>query len=349
MSAAHSHRPPRDRPGARKSGDFTRSLPVVVILTLLIWIYAERAQNRDDSVTAVLSIVASDPNLSAATLDAGDGRVAVSVNGPRGQIDALKTRIESASIDGKLRVTLPAADSSAGDKTLDLTRVLNDAPLFANSGVTVTKTSPAQVRVSVEPVVSRNVTVVVPSDLSVTLLSQNFDPAKIAVRGPASAVNREFNGDSPTIAVNAAQLREAAAGGSRSIDIALTPPVDPLITLGVKQVRMTFEVGSTVLDVTVPSVGILIERPLGDDGKSKVVMKRGPVITNVQLRGPANLVNKYVGDQPETKLQAVLPVTQDDDGKTDLHRDVLFPYRERGVEVVGGPYTVGFDVIDLTP
>lgn len=333
----------------KRAGEFSRTMLIVVPLTLLIWIYAERAQNRDDAVRTLLGVTIADPKLTASLTDSAESPVTISLNGPRGQIDQLKARIEANSVDRRLGVVVPPADATVGEKPVDLTRLLNADPLFSGSGVLVTKTEPSQVRVTVDTLVPREAKVVLPGDLSVTLLNVTFDPPVITVRGPSQAMNSQFGTGEATVAVDVTNLGSTAGTGPRMQDVPLVPPRDSRLSYSVPRVRMSFEVGSTVEDFRIPTVGILIERPLGEDGTTKVIMRRGPVINNVQIRGPASAIARYRGDQPDAILRAVLPIQPDDAGRTDIRRAVKFSGLEPGVTVIDQPYEVTFDVRVLTP
>ncbi|MGC4033005.1 MAG: hypothetical protein QM754_14970 [Tepidisphaeraceae bacterium] len=338
---------PGNPPNGRRPGEFIRTLPVVAFLTVLIWVYAERANTRDDTLTVQFDLEAADPNLDVAVVGASDDRLAITVNGPRGQIEQLRNRIESAAFAGRIRIPLSSGESSAGEKSIDLAARLNDTPLIKNSGVSVTKTSPVQVRAVVDPIIPREVTVVLPRELPVTLQSYSFSPQKLTVKGPTAVINREFATENPTIAVDISSLRSIETVREQSREVPVVLPADGRIHLSQNKVKMAFEIGSTIREEKVRTVAILIERPLGDEGKYKVVMRKGPVINNVGIRGPANLVAKYGGDQPEVALKAVLPVTQADIGHTDITRAVTFPYKEAGITVLNEPIEVQFDVIDL--
>ncbi|HEX8323288.1 MAG TPA: hypothetical protein VF595_05180 [Tepidisphaeraceae bacterium] len=335
----------------RRPGEFSGTMLIVIPLTLLIWVYAERAQNRDGSVQTLLGVTIADPKLTATIVDPVESPVTIELNGPQGQIDRLKSTIEATVIDRRLRVALTPADYGLGEnKSLDLARLLNANPLFADSGVLVTKTTPAQVRVTVDQLVTREARVAVPTEAFVALLNVSFDPPRVKVSGPMQAIASQFGGADPTVTVDLSSLAKAQrSAGPQRQEMPLTPARDSRITYTPARVQMNFEIGSTIEEFTIPSVGILVVRPVSEDGASRVVIRGSPVIPNVQVRGPGPMIAKYKGDAPEATLKAILEVTNALAGQNELRKEVKFPLLLPGVEVISGPYEVIFDVRELTP
>ncbi len=344
LARLRPNRSPSPAAGPSRARELLKSLPVVVILTVLIWIYAERAQIGPDQVSVLVSVGTSEPNLVATVIDPVDTPLTLALSGPRGQLEAFKTKLMSALQDRRLKLMLSGADAAVGSHALDAARLLNADPLLSRSGVFVTGTTPTQIRVTVDPMDTVTADIVLPRDLPVTLLKSRFEPAHVTLHGPRPAIEAAFPNGKPTVVVNATRI-SAGDGSEQTLDLQLVPPADPRLTLDTSQVKMTFTAGSTVQTSTIPSAFIDVVRPVAIDGGSKVIIHGGSVLHNVQIRGPAVLVNKYTGGRPESDLRAMVFIKPDDVGKTNLRKELKWPVLEDGaVQVVGGPSEVDVDV-----
>ena len=330
---------PTARPG--RAAEFVKTMLVVVPLTVLIWIYAERAQIGPDKVSLLISAGTVEPNLVADILESDEQPLTINLNGPRGQVEALKQRLDKLLEDGRYKLTLSGVDAAVGQHTIDAAQLLNRDPIFANSGVTVTGTAPAQLRVNVDAVISRPATVVLSKDgLKIELLNQSFDPPTLMLSGPQSA----FPSEAPTVSADASSLTPGDEAGEQSADVPVQPP-DHRLRVSASKVKMTYTAGSMVTTVNVATVFIDVVRPIGDeDGKSKVVISSGNVLHNVQIRGPTNLVSKYASGT--LKLSAQLYVSHDDIGQGSKRGELKWPPIEDGqVKPLGGPPEVTYEVV----
>lgn len=342
------------RLGSRqRTSEIIKTLVIVVPLTLLIWIYAERAQIAEDSTTVLMDVALADPGLNASVLDAkGPVSVRLDLSGPRVRIDQLKTDLEQKSMAGTLKLNLPATIyAREGIQNVDIVPILNVDPTVIDSGVTIKAATPPGFRVVVAKVVSRDVTVVLPPDMLVSLQNVAFDPPRITVRGPEPVMNSIYPGDNATIPVDLANKGASLTGtGTQTIDVPLAPSAltllhDHGLTPTPSRVKMSFEVGTREREYTIPSVPIVVQKLLTQD-RNAVTVKGLPVIQNVRVRGPANLVRQLEGDNATVHPQAVLRIRSDDAGKTDLHRAVDLVGLPPEVKVVGQPNEVDFDVKD---
>lgn len=330
---------PTARPG--RAAEFVKTMIVVVPLTALIWIFAERAQIGPDKVSLLISAGTAEPNLVADILESDEQPLTINLNGPRGQIEALKQRLDKMLEDGRYKLTLSGVDAAVGQHTIDATQLLNRDPIFVSSGVTVSSTAPAQLRVNVDAVISRPATVELSRDgLKVELLNPVFDPPTVMLTGPQSA----FPSATPTVTADASGLTVGDEAGEQSVDVPVQPP-DHRLKVGTAKVKMTYTAGTAVTTVNVATVFIDVVRPVGDeDGKSKVLISSGNVIHNVQVRGPTNLVNQYASGTK--KLSAQLYVSHDDIGQGSKRGELKWaPIEDGQVKPLPGPYEVTYEAV----
>lgn len=334
------------RLGSRqRSTEILRTLVVVIPLTVLIWVYAERAQITQDSVDLSMGATLTDPALEAAIVDPASSPIKLTLQGSRVSIEALKNELKHKSMDGKLNLSLPANFSHVGQQNADVALTLNSDPIIKDSGVFITMAEPTYVRVAVSKIISWDVAVALPPDMPVLLQNVVFDPPRVTVRGPQPAMETAYQSDSRTATVDLSNQPAALAGtGTQTITVSLRAPADTRLTMSPQQVRMTFEVGTREREFTVPSVPIVVQKLLSHE-RDQVSVKGSPVVQNVRVRGPANLVSKLEGDNPSIRPTAVLRVRPEDAGQSDLHRDVDFIGLPTEVKVIG-TYGVDFDVKD---
>lgn len=327
--------------------EVAKTLTVVVPLTLLIWIYAERAQPAVGTARVPIDVSVADSSLTAAIVDQSNPTIEIKMTGPRVLFDALQNQLRQLSMEQGLRLALDPSQSQVGSKTIDLQQKLNETPIIRDSGVTIDSVTPTTVRVSVEHVASRAIGLELPPNTQVSLQHVTFDPPTVTVRGPQSEVESLLNSDHPRLMIDGGNLVETInQAGGRPVEVTVVPPREfPRLTVSPMKVRMSYEVGSREIDGQIPSVAVVIERPIAQEGRFRVKPKL-PVVRNVTIHGPVDQVSKLTGDEPSQRLTAVLRVSADDIGKSDVTRAVDFQGLPPGVTVTGGPYTVEFDVID---
>lgn len=141
-----------------------KSLPLTIVLTILIWMYAEAqftAHREDIPVTLRLVAPSKDYLLSVHGADPDDSRgrdaitVRITVQGSQAKIDRLYQQSNGTMTPDEdlasLRFMLPADDAKAGAvRVYDTQFVLNNLPYFRHNGLMVTAASPSKVRVGIE-------------------------------------------------------------------------------------------------------------------------------------------------------------------------------------------------------
>lgn len=320
-----------------------KTLAIVIPLTILIWVYAERAQTQNEPLSVLIAFTTSNANF-AATVPAVNESITLTLEGPRGQIEQFKKNMQELTRDSHLELALPNGDATVGTKTIILAQAIKADPHFASLNVTV-KTAPQELRVSVDPVISKVVTVAQPANAQVSLQNVSFDPPRVTVTGPTPLLNDDFSGDNPTISIDTSNLDLSTTTAPRTATVPLIRPNKSRIQLSASQVKMTYEVGSTIRSGEIKTVYIDVRRPISEDGRSKVIIRGsgGPVIHNVQVTGPSDVVSQLIGDNPVLPVKAVLTITREDIDKGELRHPVDFDLK-KGVTVTGGPYEVTFEV-----
>lgn len=318
-----------------RAAEILKTLVVVVPLTLLIWIYAERSQLKPGS--AQVSVVLAPARQTLAPTEPLG--LSLDFEGPQNQLTQLKEELSKRTATGQLRVSLPEI-YDAGDNTIDTKLLLSNDPFFASYGVQIMKVTPPIVRVHLDPLKRKSLTVVMPADVPATVQQVKFNPPTVVVTGPESKINEEYRNG--TISIDDSGLKQAMATPGRHTEqsVPLVMPRDGRSTVSTPRVDVEFEVTSDDKEVTVPTVFIDVQQPLAQQGKWAVRLGQ-QVLQNVRLRGPKAIVEKY--ERLDEPLTAVLRVKQDDiaaGGATA--RQLVFLDLPAGVTVTSGPYSVSF-------
>lgn len=327
----------------RRVMEFLKTMLVVAPLTLLIWIYAERSQVKPDS--AQISVVLAPANQALAPTEP----IALSldiIEGPPNQLARFKEELNQRSAAGQLRINLPQI-YDAGDNPIDTKLLLNGDPVLGSYGVQITKVTPPILRVHIDKITWKTLTVSMPqtSDVPPNVQEVKFEPSTVNASGPESIMERDYPGNNPKIFIDITNLKQkfATPGSHTEPNVPVVLPRDGRFTIDKPRISVVkFDVSSDDAEVTVPSAFIAVQQPLAQQGKWQVKLSE-QVIQNVKLRGPKTIVQKY--ERGEEPLTAVLRVSQDDiatGGGTD--RKLEFVDLPSDVEVKSGPYSMNFSL-----
>ena len=140
-----------------------KSLPLTIMLTILIWMYAEaQFTSTRDGLLVSLNVDSPVSNYCVRVLDPADGQyhqtlpIRVSVEGPQNKVDTLLQSTRQLGGEGDLLSFpfVPSAEAmkSGGEQNFDTASLLNAMPYFRDNGLTVTTATPARMRLEVQPV-----------------------------------------------------------------------------------------------------------------------------------------------------------------------------------------------------
>ena len=141
-----------------------KSLPLTIVLTILIWMYAEAqftAHRADIPITLRVAAASKEYSLNVHGADPDDSRgrdvltIRIAVQGSQAKIDRLYLQSNGTTTPDQdlanLRFLLPAEDTKAGaSRIYDTLIVLNTLPYFRQNGLMVTAANPARMRVDIE-------------------------------------------------------------------------------------------------------------------------------------------------------------------------------------------------------
>jgi hypothetical protein len=121
-------------------GETVRTLLVVSVVAVLVWLFAESRTLQTRTVTVPVEITPGGSGVAFRLLDpdAWPGTLELELAGPTGLIDALRGR-SAEPIVLELGEELPA---EPGSRSIDLLDAIRRDELFADSGLTVRRVSP---------------------------------------------------------------------------------------------------------------------------------------------------------------------------------------------------------------
>ena len=337
------------RLGSRqRTTEILKTLVIVVPLTLLIWVYAERAQTVYDTVDFAPKVSVNEPGLVAELESATNMAVSIQLdlNGPHTQIESLKSEISQRLMRDKLALALPSALSHPGKQNVDVANAFNSDPLFANSGVTIIKATPSYVTVNVNRLKPTDLVVKLPTDGLYPLQNVTFDPPRITVTGPEPVVLREYPGaNDQSVTVDLRDQSAALAGtGTKTIDVKLILPTTKSLVFSTDHVKMTCDLTTSNREITLPPFPLVVQKLAAQESLQQVVLKGQPLIQNVRVSGPGNVISKMEGDNPSIRPVGVLQVLPADTGKSDINRPIIIQDLPPEVKLISGAPSVDFDV-----
>lgn len=310
---------------------FFKTLAWLVPLTLLIWIYAERAQVVPvDNVSIPIDVQSADPNRFVA-LEMTDKNVIARMSGPLSRIDDLRQRINP---EGGKPTVLISIDPSIGkgEISLDSAPQIANSRIFKYSGVNIYDARPARLKVRIDDYVEHEIPVVAPADVT-NLTNPVFTPAKITVRAPSSYF--------PT---NVKLVAEADLAGAKILDkpghyevtVHVVCPVLPTdnVTYTPSVVKAVLDVNPTDVKYTLKSVPVYLQGP--NFVLTQRDVKYQDTVYDVKVVGPPDKIAQL--ESQDVKPIAVLKI----DGK-DLSGPSPASPKTRRLDFEGFPDGVRLD------
>jgi hypothetical protein len=164
-------------------------IAIVALITALIWVWADLAQDDTDKIPPVTISFSrgGDPTLSASFNQEPTAVVKdVEVSGPSAKIDGLKRGLEDGSINSEIRLE-PAAQqmTEPGRYILDVRDFLRKSDQIGGRGLTVRSCDPETLSVLIERLVRKSVTVVCLDENQTPVTEAVIEPPKVEMLVPA--------------------------------------------------------------------------------------------------------------------------------------------------------------------
>jgi hypothetical protein len=321
--------------------EMLKQLAWVVPLTLLIWVYAEREQvTKEGNETIPFELVSSDPNRLVTLKPPQDSNVVVELEGPRARVQDVLHRLRGGEFPQGLRIEVDRALEANRDHQVPTIALIANHDLFRRNGITITRTQPDTINVTVDAIIDREARVVPAPGTPNLLEGTKFDPPTVKVRGPFNVLQPATEGGSaaPLVAYAHIPPELLTTPGTRDADdlmLSLPPPLnrDTRVTLIPAKVNAALEVRASDAEWDMPAMTISLDVP--KTVADKYTVRYNTSLANVKLIGPKDVIDA-IQTEGGPKPYAQLKVTIDDAtaaSSQDLRRKLRFVDLPRGVRV----------------
>jgi len=320
---------------AEKMIEMLKQLAWVVPLTLLIWIYAEREQvTKEQNETIPFEIVSTDPNRLVTLRPPQDSNVVVELEGPRARVQDVLHRLRGGEFPQGLRIEIDKALLPNRDHQLRTISLIANHDLFRHNGITVTRTQPDTITVSVDAIVERDARVA-PVPGTANLGEAKFDPPIVKLRGPRNVLSPDgdFN---PLVAYAHVPPNVLTQPGQRDADaleLTLPPPLakDPRIVITPSKVDAVLQVRASDAKWEMRAMTIRLDVPKGVT--DKFIVEYDPSLPNVTLIGPKDIIDQLSAGTANITPYALLSVSGEDADGGAQQRTLRFVDLPEGVRV----------------
>jgi len=280
-------------------GVTAKEVIAVVVVTALIWLYAEAESVSTTNVETFVSI--SVPEGSDRVVTPVDpswtGEINIRLQGARGSIDAAKTALARGIA---LALGAGGVPGRPGQHSINLQSAIQNAALRGHTGVVVVAVDPPTLTIDVEPIVripDVPIRLTPPEDVQLAG-DLVIEPAIATVTAPQSVVDMIDSSDTPLVAnvrLIATDLNDLPPGVSRTLTGTLELPdgllSEPSVTISPQTVSVTLRIESQLIEVVLPSVPIweFIPPPEADNW---TVTIDPPFLTDLTVSGPSDLVQR---------------------------------------------------------
>ncbi|MFZ4573206.1 MAG: hypothetical protein ACOYN0_02340 [Phycisphaerales bacterium] len=351
-----------------------RTITIVTLVTLLIWVFAEsetlQPAERSTQVVfridpvgnKVLGLLGPDgeplaaPSLpvtgpDGAPLAAPSLPVTMWVEGPLPAIESLDEVLRQGSVE--IAYSALDLELSTGARDVRLVDAFRQSRVLSNIGVTVLRTDPEFVRVRMEELVSRRLRVEVPTtggesdglpetrpaDIEVTMTkaqSDALDPGAVAVARIDPAIwSKLLPGKRETVAGVRVELPPALSG-------------KPHVRASPAAVDVTLTLRSKTANAKLDSVPVALRLAPEEFGKWNIdVPESDRFLTDVIVNGPAEYVAAIAGQR--VQLVAVVSLTFEELEKRISTKEAVFVDIPPGVKVDVANRTVRLSISPREP
>ncbi len=327
--------------------DKLETLIVTVLITILVWLWAE-AQNVQTYTNQRVQVRFVAPPGQAGQLaitPADPVPVEVSFTTSTGQYDRFRQDVNSHVIE--IEVAAPA-DANGSIQEIALRNRLENA-VFRNLGITLEDVSPPQQRVEVYPIetYSLRVEVVSPSGFEI-VGSPTAEPAMVELRLPTN-LGARAQGMVVNVQLGQQDLQTAAPNEPQTLTVPLSVPRNlesDWTTLLTTQVQVTFTVRKQTDSYVIGRAPIHINAPSLLLSQYRIDLADNQFVRDVEVSGPADVIEAIESGEAKVVAEIRPTIEELESGLTSL--PVFFDLPP-GVTVQSAVPQVSFTVERLTP
>ncbi len=308
-----------------------QNLGLITLITLLIWLYAEAQNVRQES--AELLVRLPDVIGQATVVDPTDRRepirVAVELRGNSARLSELRATLAGL---GVIELPLEAAhlpQNDAGIGPIDLRPLLQRAsltprggsgPRLADLGVSLDSVEPVSINVRIDQLVEKNVDVVFrPEGVQIDSASLKIDPPQVVLVLPQSLVEQYSSAQDVfklEATVPQVDLPKLPPGVKQTVNAQLAIPQvlqSEYTQLKTNTVDVTFTIASQTESHVLGVVPVWLLAPPSELQRYQVTLAEDSrVLNDVTVTGPRQLVDQLRAGDTKLRVVGRIELTADD-------------------------------------
>lgn len=298
-----------------------RTVVVVSLVSVLIWIVAEGESLSTERVEVVVRLVSdSSDTAMRPTADNGwTGRVVLELEGSTAEVSRLRELLRDPI---GLNPGDPGVPVEPGQHTLDIADVLRQSEVFEGSGVSLSSVEPETADVLIDRVQWRQFEVAVNVPDLASASSPVADPRQVRVLVPSLVAGQISNLRSLTASLTSDQVAGLKVGERNVIP---NVPIDlpealanhPFVRATPDRVSVTVTLENREDSITLNNVPVQIRRPAFEAERWTVqVDPQDHLLQNVTVTGPSDLIEQIRNQQLTIFASVVLTLDDRDAGIT---------------------------------
>jgi hypothetical protein len=290
-----------------------KSLVWVAPLTLLIWIYAEREQQKDQAATFQVEVRSGSPNQVARMADQGGAQaatVSAVLHGPKARLGEV---MDSLRAGVPIQVTIDAG-RQPGLHDVEILQLIQRDPRLRDNNVTVTEIQPRMLRVEVDALQEQTLDVKVDPNVRLRLNADPlFEPPQVRVSAPTAAFQKAMMAKRPLYAVATLPPEALTPGRHGPVSVRVTVPAlgDPDVTLRQANVMATIDVGEAEEVYKIPSLPVFMV-VTGETSDAYHVTYNPKFVPSVPVYGSPEKIQQLRANQLSPKPEARFSITNAD-------------------------------------
>ncbi|MEZ0267350.1 MAG: hypothetical protein ACAI43_21665 [Phycisphaerae bacterium] len=282
----------RDRlPSADRTMSVLKNLLVVVPLTLLIWVYAEREQ----AVTVPgnifpVEVRTTAPDRVVVLRWPADHNLIVELSGPRGKMDEVRQKLLPGAPGSAPVQLLIDPQLGTGPQELETAKQLNLHPLFKNNGITVKSCQPPYIKVDIDVIEERDAVVKVPPQVAANLENVTFVPRVVKIRAPKRLLDAAEQAGELSVWADLSK-REELKKRTGTVELKNVPLYwdhREFVTLSAPVADANVVIKTADVAYTIPTVAVMKVTP--NKFEDTNTLEFSPTFPNVGVVGPADQI-----------------------------------------------------------
>jgi hypothetical protein len=302
-----------------------KTLASVVPLTILIWVYAEREQIRQEpDVSISIEVRCNDPRRVVSLKKPYPDKVVVAeLDGPPSTLDAVVERLERRSGDEPaVEIFVDPLLEPGMVHEIDTAAALSANPLFR--GISISSCQPPKLEVYVDELEERDLEVQAPAGITNLVGPPVFTPRTVKVRGPKESLDELEKQHKLIAEAELGSFEAMNVPGPHDFPVVRIKPLDdPNVTFSPPNVEAVVSVRESDVSGTIRSVPIWVYGPPDVMARCHVELSN-PVLTNVKVTGPAESIDLVNRPDYSPKPHALLEIKNEDELGKPLERLVRF-------------------------